>query len=40
MPHFVAIETHPFGLPIGIPLGLAPFEGNPFLNEIAFGFEP
>ncbi len=27
------------GLPTSIPLRLAPFENNPFLDEISFGFE-
>ncbi len=40
MPHFVAIETCPVGLPIDMPFGLAPFERNPFFDKVAFGFEP
>jgi hypothetical protein len=40
MPHFIAIETCPFGLALGISLELAPLEGNPFLDKITFGFEP
>jgi hypothetical protein len=39
MPHLITIETHSFGLPISIPLGLDPFERNPFLDKISFGLE-
>jgi len=40
MPHFVAIEACSLGLPTNISLGLAPFEGNPFLHKISLGLEP
>jgi hypothetical protein len=40
MPHFVAIEACSLRLPTNISLGLAPFEGGPFLHKISFGFEP
>ncbi len=34
------IETCPFGLALDISFELAPSEGNPFLDKVAFGFEP
>jgi len=40
MPHFVAIEACSLTLPTNISLGLAPFEGSPFLHKISFGLEP
>jgi hypothetical protein len=40
MPHFVAIEACSLRLPTNISLGLAPFEGSPFLHKISFGLEP
>jgi hypothetical protein len=40
MPHFIVVETCSFRFPTNISLGLAPFEGGPFLHQISLGLEP